>query len=90
MPVEPGYKPLNNQGLLIKLDYPCRVLRVALNAPLLPGYRPMFKHLAQYRSWGEWSQSPYFQDVTDEDLQNDILWFWRDMEEEENTPVKDQ
>jgi hypothetical protein len=80
MPVEPGYLPANDQGLHIRCDYTCRVLRVALYAPLLPGYRPIFKHLAQYHSWGEWSHSPYFNDVTIEDAQSDILWFWHDMD----------
>jgi hypothetical protein len=75
-----GYMRVNDDNLLVRCDYACKVLRVATDKALISGFRSEFHHLAQYRSWSEWSKSPYFNQITDEDAQDSISWFWHDMD----------
>jgi hypothetical protein len=74
------YMRANANGLLINCDYPCGVLRVATDAPLVPGWRPLFRHLASFSTHASWKKSEYVYQISDEDVRIAIEWFWYDLE----------
>lgn len=63
----------------IYCDYAGKVLRVASTAPLLPGYLGTFREVAQFKNRQEWVNSSFFHQVTNEDIQEMIEWFWVDL-----------
>ena len=67
-------------GLLIYCDNSTRCLRVATDAPLVPGFKKSFREIALFTSEEKWLESPYPAQITNEDVLDMIDWFWTDLE----------
>ncbi|MFZ2484453.1 MAG: hypothetical protein WAX80_02410 [Minisyncoccia bacterium] len=68
--------------ILICCDYDLKTLRVGTDTPLLPGYRGFFREIASFKTPEEWGASQFTRQVTDEQIQDMIAWFWIDMSTE--------
>lgn len=68
--------------IFVNCDYDSKTLRVGTETPLLPGYRGIFREIASFKTSEEWDASQFPQQVTDEQIQNMIDWFWIDMSAE--------
>ena len=82
------YQRANDHGLLIHCDDVCEVLRVATDAPLIPGFRPQFRHLASFSTWEAWHTSEYARQVEDDNVHQNIEWFWHDLEMHRVSPKR--
>ncbi|OGN16526.1 MAG: hypothetical protein A3C88_03000 [Candidatus Yanofskybacteria bacterium RIFCSPHIGHO2_02_FULL_50_12] len=65
--------------LHIYCDDEKRVLRVATDEPLLPGFRGTFTPLETFSDREAWVASPYFNQIASEYIQDMIEWFWYDL-----------
>jgi len=70
-------------GLLVFCDYDARLLRVGTDTPPVPGFKGHLREIASFESHEEWEKSQYCSQVTIEDVQNTIVWFWHDLENTE-------
>ena len=68
-------------GIEIFCDITKRALRVRTNSPLPNGLKSFPTEVASFTSSDEWSKSPYFSQVTDEDTLDTICWFWIDLDD---------
>lgn len=74
------YRRANANGLLVRCDYQCRTLRVATDVPLVPGFRPQLRPLATFTTSRAWDESEHAKHVTNDDVLQEIAWFWHDLE----------
>lgn len=64
---------------LIYCDYARKCIRVATDTPLIPGYHGTFREIGKFETPEEWKKSRFASQVTDEEVQNAIDWFWVDV-----------
>ena len=75
------FKDIGN-NLQVYCDYEGCVLRIASTEPLLPDFLGTFREIAQFKSREGWVKSSFFHQVTNEDIQDMIEWFWEDLRHE--------
>ncbi len=68
--------------ILIFCDYESKTLRVGTDTPLLPGFLGTFREIASFKTPEEWEASQFPQQVTEEQIQDMIVWFWYDISTE--------
>ena len=68
--------------LHVYCDFEARILRVATDTPLLPGYLGMWREVGAFKSREEWVASSFYKQVTNEDVEEMIEWFWMDLSTE--------
>lgn len=68
------------EGLRIYYDYELRTLRVQTYSTLIPGFKPIWQECSAFSSAEAWDQSPFPAQISNENVQEDITWFWIDME----------
>jgi len=66
-------------------DYKVGLLRIFTNTNPISGWRPMWKETATFRTAAEWYQSVYSRLVS-EFVDEDIAYFWFDVEESTEPP----
>ena len=67
-------------GLLLYCDSEAQLVRVGTNVPLVEGFRKTFLELDVFSNEKDWMASQYYNQVTDKNIQDEILWFWIDLE----------
>lgn len=79
------------QNFRIFCDYESRSIRIAKN--IFPSqFKPQYTETTAFTDEKEWYQSSYAKDINIESIQEDIAWFWADMELTSNNtppPVED-
>lgn len=71
-------------NLRIFCDYGSQMIRVATNT-FPPEFKPQYAEVARFTTATTWYTSPYAKQVSSEQLQEDITWFWLDVEHEQHT-----
>ncbi len=66
----------------IYCDYTSRTLRVGTDSFPIPGFREPWREIGVFTSYAEWAASPLSKQVSEESVQEAIVWFWADMEQE--------
>ena len=74
--------------ILVCCDYDSKTLRVGTDTPLLPGYRNHFREIASFKTPEEWEASRFPKQVTEEQIQDMITWFWIDMSTENTNATR--
>lgn len=65
-------------SLYVCCDSAAGALRVAIDTPLVPGFRGEFREVATFATHQEWVSSSYFAQVTDQAVIDMVEWFWID------------
>ena len=69
----------------IYCDYKSQSVRVMTNI-FPPQFKPQYAEVTAFAKEEKWYDSSYAKQISSEQLQEDIAWFWADMESTHNTP----